>query len=424
MQLSPAHCGRSAVVLFTASLLLVFVAVPWLTILAGLSADIYGDARVGLVSVWLALVLMPALLLGGRSLEGAVTPSWEPSRTPASDELEWMLMALVLLWTLAFIGAGGLGYRVDDREEGVASRSIGLQWVLGLMGVVKLAVLHLMLRGLWCRLGSRLLLGALVMLVLLASGSRGATLQILLGILLVMWTGGFTHALGVRGLLRQLPIVLILVLALGLVGVLRDAYEISQVYRIPLDEALLRVAGSTEATYFNLLRRLAEPYWYLAVQRMESGDGEPLFDLGADLSRLIYLYIPATVFPGKPEIDGGTEKAFLLLGAERLEGISLPITVFGDLVGSTGLTVALLALALLPWLMGPLAVAFARVLNRSSFAPAGMAYVLVAILNLYPKSITGVVQVFAYELPRDLLLFWCLTRLLVGLQGRSQRVAT
>jgi hypothetical protein len=400
----------SAIAVFL-SCVAVFVAVPAAAMALGMADLIYTESRVDPWDTVLNLAaLLPMLLPLVWVLRLAPDPL--PSRSGGALPVS-VVLAVVGLWCAVYLLSGGMSYRVTDLYEGQGARGAGLRVAQTLTNVVMiLAVAANLERG---RPPTRALAGALCLVLPLAcfilAGGRGLVMQLVLTLGVARhlvhsshhvalasvpmrsgarWLGGAPGQWSVRFL--TLPRLLIGVgglSGLALWGVLRDP--------------------DSGPVVFAALHRAAEPYWHDA-QAAYQRNGFDITVLWDALHRMLSIPGRWIGLQYESSVDGAERILEDRLGIPFVEGISLPITFFGEgmlLAGHYG--AALFCLAAMGMVLLGIGLTRFMLVRSWPVYSAFLAMQVVKSLMLYPKSLSGTVLVMVYETCRDGLLLALLT---------------
>lgn len=408
---------RLAALALILSCTVVFVAVPAVALALGLSDRIFiaGPMEPG-VPLLNLVALSPLLLAWAWTrtrADGPISPSTSGvMRVPA-------VLAVVLVWCTVYLLSGGMEYRETDLYEGYAARSplLRVAQILSNSVMVLAAAVNLGPRP----FGRQAVAALLCLLLPLASfagaGGRGLVVQLLLTcwIARYLWHAEQSEPVLFDSAARdrqhatperrrssrrlmtwsaQLGCVLgVVVLAWW--GARRD-----------------NVTEPLSIVFFTLLRA-AEPYWHHAWTVHQAG--------GVDLTVLTDVLDRVLSIPGRwmgfeyaSSVDGAERILQYRLNIPYVEGISLPITFFGEgmlFAGHPGAAMFSMGAAVVA-LVGIYAARSVPIPSRP-ICVALLAQQVVKCLLVYPKSLSGIVLVMIYETGRDALLLVLISYLVV-----------
>ena len=286
-------------------------------------------------------------------------------------------------------------YRENDVTMGYAGRSAVLRFTLSLLHVIIIITLSIITRirkvgtiGKW--IGSLSVLGFLVVMAL--AGSRGIMIQLILsGILFMILDKKATNITRkwwrIIFTLKNTIAFAVLILSFGLLGLYRD--------------------NQSNLT-FQLLFRLSEPYWNMALRHTKEfgGDISVLWDSATRIMQIPLQYFGHTI---QGSIEGSDYYLENYINIPFIEGVSLPITLFGF-----GFLIHL-------YLGVPLVLIFVLLLLRMAlffnlYLSANIVWgkeflvtFATSFLLIYAKSFSGVFQILLYEKLTSFLVLFFLT---------------
>ena len=317
----------------------------------------------------------------------------------------WLPLWIIAVWCVVFIMTGGLEYRNADVIYGYLSRSTLLQLSLSLTNVIVIlaasAVLPMRHSGI-LKVSSYVCIFSLAA-CLVVSGSRGTFAQLVLTIWIsrhlafTMGNDSVTNLANHKlasvkhpSLItpKSLLSIIAFIAALGFWGSFRD---------------------NQQNVMFGMLFRAAEPYWHDAYIKYMMVGSDPSI-LSDSLERIVSIPGRWLGFVYGSSIDGAEQILQEKLGIAFIEGISLPITFFGEgilMAGHWGATLFVI-LVIIMVLVSTYLIWKLPIRSRPVFISI-LAFQIVKCLFLYPKSLSGVFLVLFYETARDSLILLLLT---------------
>jgi len=373
--------------------LLIFVAVPILTVVLGYDQVIYENGEISATLLVLnAFSAMPFFVAARFCAVSDAYPYQSDRRHQTNYPAGYSLF--VIIWTVAFLVFGGLTYREEDVSFGYAARNPVLNLMQPFESAVQISCTYLFL--VMPRLAMSLRNLAMIAIIsylggLILSGSRGVVMQLLLA----FWASRqlsappfprrATSALrGAGGRLGKAVLYLLSALVgvtfIGVWGAYRD---------------------QTDDFFFQTLFRLAEPYWYYATVYHEGRDvdwnvlGDALMRIASIPQRWLGVSFNGT-------IDGHDIILENYLGITNQEGVSLPITLVGEgqlFAGHIGALLFNAAAAGMIFLS--LRIVRSLPFDNKLLLISLLANVCSRCFFLYPKSLSGTFLVLFYEVLRD-----------------------
>ena len=371
--------------------LFVFTVVPTLANFLDLSTIIYSENVPGGVILSNLMVTFLFFIFGFFSKEDKVF-RYEHQNDRA---LSIYLCLFVIFYLLIFYLSGGTEYRVKDVDLGYANRSSFLRVILVLQNITVVMVIYLIAAFQKLDRVSRLFIFILVflyLLVSLSSGGRGTTAQIITGFFVYTLIGNKSLLEEKRrknyliyffkNLLKTIFYGSILIFLFGYWGYLRD----------DLDDLS-----------FGTIFRASEPYWYRAYLNKENSMSiEILVD---SLQRIISIPFRWLGVEFQGSIDGKEYYLEHYLGIQFTEGVSLPITLYGQGILFSGyfgvLIFVLLTTLVITYTNRFLTNAY---FENSNFHKAFLSYFISKCIFIYAKSLSGIFLYLVYETFRDYIL--------------------
>ncbi len=367
--------------------------------------DLLVIALFGLVPVAIFCAYLLPRLSGRRADAGPQPSKRRVALTTNVPRAFWWL--IVVAWSVLFFVGGGFGYRAQDVAMGYATRSLALELAFTSQGAATMIAIYLYITR---KAGAPLVnFGTTGMLILGAamavSGSRGYLLTLIVALVAASYIMAH-HRIETGAVARRRAALSPQAIILGGTGFAVLAFLTYQ------------RAGGAEIG-FNVLFRLAEPYWVWAFEYAQATGGDPnvaLFAVERVLS--IPMRFLGVSFPYSIE---GHEALFeRYFGYIQREGVSLPITIVGEglLFGGSGGAALFLALqngmiisSIFFWMQ--------RLKANVGMRIAFGALIASRCLGVTARTSTGSMLVFYYEPLRDILILLAIAMAYQLLAGAS-----
>lgn len=313
-----------------------------------------------------------------------------------------VVAVMLLIWSLLFWLGGGLHYRQNDVDIGLATRSIVLRVSFFTSGVSIVGVSYLYSAGSKGKAQIGLLRNVAIFVylgVLAGSGSRG----IFLIALISMFLG--------RAFQRRLT------------GTERGRYSVRELHQVIIKKLmnigklavlamsvlfLIAVWGATrdnyDNVYFSLMFRLSEPYWHFSFLEWEASGADGTLFIDA-VQRVASIPLRWFGFEFSGSVDGTEYFLQEYLGIHYSQGVSLPLTLVGHgflAGGYLGVFANYFIVAFLMILTNRILLRFLR--YSPAWVVSILAYQVSKCVAIYPKTLSGAFLYLGYELFRDIVI--------------------